>query len=171
MTERPRHLIDVGDLDDAELHALLERACDLATGATPARIGASVVNLFAEPSTRTRVSFELAAKRLGMDVVNIDLAGSSAVKGETLEDTLATFFSMGSAAVVLRQAENGRCSELAASAGRPPCLINAGEGTQAHPSQALLDAATLAARGIDFSGLRLAIVGDNPMLLADQDPE
>lgn len=160
MSDHPRHLIDLEDLDDSALEILLERACELASGAAPAHVAASVVNLFAEPSTRTRVSFELAARRLGMDVVNIDLAGSSAVKGESLADTLATVSAMGVDAVVMRQSENGRMRELLDVPGFRSSLINAGEGSVSHPSQALLDAATLRARGLDFAGLRVAIVGD-----------
>lgn len=160
MSEAKRHLIDVEDLDDAAVDALLERACQLARGASPEPIEASVVNLFAEPSTRTRVSFELAARRLGMDVINIDAVGTSVVKGETLADTLATIAAMGVDAVVLRQGENGRMRGLLDGLGARLSLINAGEGNVSHPSQALLDAATLKSRGIGFSGLRLAIVGD-----------
>lgn len=160
MSNQPRHLIDVEDLDDAALETLLKRACELASGDSPARVAASVVNLFAEPSTRTRVSFELAARRLGMDVVNVDSAGSSAVKGESLADTLATVSAMGVDVVVMRQSGNGRMRELLDVPDSRPSLINAGEGSVSHPSQALLDAATLRARGIDFSGLRLVIVGD-----------
>lgn len=160
MSNHPRHLIDVDDLDDSAIETLLERACELASGAAPAHVAASVVNLFAEPSTRTRVSFELAARRLGMDVVNVDSAGSSAVKGESLADTLATVSAMGVDVVVMRQSGNGRMRELLDVPGSRPSLVNAGEGSVSHPSQALLDAATLKARGIEFSGLRVAIVGD-----------
>ncbi len=156
---KPRHFLDLADFSDAEIEALLARSCQLAAGAGPARLQATIANLFYEPSTRTRVSFELAARRLGMTVANIELEQSSARKGETLEDTVATLGAMGVEAVVLRHPEDHRAERLAAAINGPK-LINAGDGTNAHPSQALLDAATVRARGIDFAGLKLAIIGD-----------
>ncbi|RFF28365.1 MULTISPECIES: aspartate carbamoyltransferase catalytic subunit [unclassified Wenzhouxiangella] len=154
-----RHLLDIDRLADDDIEHILNRACGLAAGGDAAAIKATVANLFYEPSTRTRVSFELAAGRLGMRVVNIELDHSSATKGETLEDTAATLAAMGVDGVVLRHPESHRVSQLAdvVSGLR---LINAGDGTHAHPSQALLDAAVLRARGVDFSGLKLAVVGD-----------
>lgn len=155
----PRHLLDLERLSDAEIEALLERSCQLAAGKEPTRLQATVANLFYEPSTRTRVSFELAARRLGMTVANIELEQSSTRKGETLEDTVATLGAMGVDAVVLRHPEEHRAERLAATINGPQ-LVNAGDGIHAHPSQALLDAATVRARGIDFAGLKLAIIGD-----------
>jgi len=154
-----RHLLDIDRLGDADIDRILERACALAAGGQPASIEATAVNLFYEPSTRTRVSFELAARRLGMTAVNVELERSSATKGESLEDTVATLAAMGADAVVLRHPESHRVARLAETVSGP-CLVNAGDGMHAHPSQALLDAATLKARGTDFSRLRLAIVGD-----------
>lgn len=154
-----RHLLDIDRLDDATIARLLERACALAAGAEPRSLGATVANLFYEPSTRTRVSFELAGGRLGLRVVNIELERSSATKGETLEDTAATLAAMGVDAVVLRHPESHRVEQLA-SAVSGLRLINAGDGTHAHPSQALLDAATLRKRGLDPAGMKLAIIGD-----------
>lgn len=154
-----RHLLDVDRLGDDDIERILNRACALSSGGEPARVAATVANLFYEPSTRTRVSFELAADRLGMRVVNIELEHSSTTKGETLEDTVATLSAMGVNGIVLRHPESRRVGQLAEAVSGVR-LVNAGDGTHAHPSQALLDAATLQARGIDFSRLKLAIVGD-----------
>lgn len=162
MTDRDRtsrHLLDVDSLDDADIERLLDRACELADGGAPSAVQATVANLFYEPSTRTRVSFELAAGRLGMRVVNIELERSSTTKGETLEDTAATLSAMGVDAVVLRHPESRRVEQLAASVADLR-LINAGDGSHAHPSQALLDAATLRACGLSLAGLKIAVIGD-----------
>lgn len=154
-----RHLLDIDRLGDDDIERVLNRACALAAGGRAGTIAATVANLFYEPSTRTRVSFELAGARLGMRVVNIELERSSATKGETLEDTVATLTAMGVDAVVLRHPESHRVARLAGAVGGVR-LVNAGDGTHAHPSQALLDAAVLRARGVALSGLKLAIVGD-----------
>jgi aspartate carbamoyltransferase catalytic subunit len=154
-----RHLLDIDRLDEATIERLLDRACALAAGAEPKSFGATVANLFYEPSTRTRVSFELAGGRLGLRVVNIELERSSATKGETLEDTAATLQAMDIDAIVLRHPESHRVERLAGAMSGLR-LVNAGDGTHAHPSQALLDAATLRKRGLDPAGLKLAIVGD-----------
>ena len=160
MNDSTRHLLDIDRLGDDDIEALINRACALAAGASPERLNASVANLFFEPSTRTRVSFELAAARVGMWPVNIEMAQTSTTKGESLEDTVATLAAMGIDCLVLRHAEIGVHSRLAATLPADVHLINAGEGARAHPSQALLDAATLRARGIDLAGLKLVIVGD-----------
>jgi len=156
-----RHLLDIAGLDDAALDHLLARAVALAAGAPVAARRGTVANLFFEPSTRTRVSFTMAARRLGLDVVDIDHSGSSASKGESLLDTVQTLAAMGIATIVLRHPDNGAAAELAEALGPAgPALINAGDGCHAHPSQALLDAATLIARGIAIQGLRVAVIGD-----------
>lgn len=155
-----RHLPDLNGLDTPALEGLVDRACALASGARPQRIDHSVVNLFFEPSTRTRVSFELAAGRLGMTVVNIELERSSATKGESLEDTVATLAAMGIGHLVIRHPETGLPNRLIPRLPPGLRLLNAGDGTGEHPSQALLDAATLRAKGVDFSRARVAIVGD-----------
>lgn len=155
-----RHLLDVDGLADRDIERLLDRACALAGGAEAGRVDATMANLFYEPSTRTRVSFEMAARRLGIRAVNIELERSSTTKGETLEDTVATLGAMRIEAVVLRHPESHRVERLAAETVSGVRLVNAGDGMNAHPSQALLDAATLRARGIPFQGLKLAIVGD-----------
>lgn len=154
-----RHLLDIDRLGDDDIERILNRACALAAGAAADAVNATVANLFYEPSTRTRISFELAAGRLGIRVVNIELEHSSATKGESLEDTVATLMAMGVNGVVLRHPESHRVGRLAKAVSGVQ-LVNAGDGTHAHPSQALLDAATLRSRGIDFGGLKLAIVGD-----------
>jgi len=155
-----RHLPDLNDLDAATLEGLVDRACALAGGAPPQVIEQSVVNLFFEPSTRTRVSFELAAQRLGMTVVNIELERSSATKGESLEDTVATLAAMGIGHLVIRHPETGLPRRLMPVLPAGLRLLNAGDGTGEHPSQALLDAATLRSNGLDFHHARVAIVGD-----------
>ncbi len=155
-----RHLLDVDSLSDADLSWLIERSCALASGAPPAELDRTVVNLFFEPSTRTRVSFELAALRLNMRVINVELERSSSTKGESLEDTAATLAAMGVDALVIRHPETGRCHDLAAALARPIHLLNAGDGSGHHPSQALLDLASLASANVKIEGSRVAIVGD-----------
>jgi aspartate carbamoyltransferase catalytic subunit len=160
MNDATRHLLDIDGLADDEIETLINRACDLAAGASAKHLGASVANLFFEPSTRTRVSFELAAARVGMQPINIEMAQASTTKGESLEDTVATLAAMGIDCLVLRHAEAGLHARLAAALPVGVHLVNAGEGSRAHPSQALLDAATLRMRDIETAGLKLAIVGD-----------
>jgi aspartate carbamoyltransferase catalytic subunit len=158
-----RHLLDIEHLDRTDIMALLARAGELAAGAGApcGKRGGTVANLFLEPSTRTRVSFQMAARRLGLDVINIEQQHSSASKGESLVDTARTLAAMGIRAIVLRHPENFAASNLASvlvddNVG----IVNAGDGQHAHPSQALLDAATLAHAGFEWSGLKLAIIGD-----------
>lgn len=160
MTDSTRHLLDIDHLADAEIEALINRACALAAGADPQHLDASAANLFFEPSTRTRVSFELAAGRVGIQPISIEMAQASTTKGESLEDMVATLAAMGIDCLVLRHAEIGVHARLVATLPADVHLVNAGEGTRAHPSQALLDAATLRARGIEPAGLKIAIVGD-----------
>lgn len=156
----PRHLLDVDGLEDRDLSWLVERTLALAQGARPAILDRTVVNLFFEPSTRTRVSFELAALRLGMRVINVELERSSSTKGESLEDTATTLAAMGVDALILRHPETGRCHRLAEGLSIDLKLLNAGDGSGHHPSQALLDVATLEAAGVVLAGARIAIVGD-----------
>lgn len=124
----------------------------------PALRGKTVVNLFFEPSTRTRTSFELAAKRLSADVINFTSSSSSMVKGETLLDTARNIEAMQADIIVLRHPSAGAAETLAQ--GVKSSVINAGDGWHEHPTQALLDLYTLRERGLDFRGLRVAIVGD-----------
>jgi aspartate carbamoyltransferase catalytic subunit len=124
----------------------------------PALRGKTVVNLFFEPSTRTRTSFELAAKRLSADVINFSPSASSVVKGETLLDTARNIEAMQADIIVLRHSAAGAAETLAR--GVKSSVINAGDGWHEHPTQALLDLFTLREKKLDFKGLRVAIVGD-----------
>ena len=124
----------------------------------PALRGKTVVNLFFEPSTRTRTSFELAAKRLSADVINFAQSSSSVVKGETLLDTARNIEAMQADIIVLRHSSAGAAEALAR--GVRSSVINAGDGWHEHPTQALLDLYTIRERGLQFDGLRVAIVGD-----------
>lgn len=159
------HLITLRDLAPAQILGLLDRAADLrqrfAAGTAPTALldGRTVVNLFFEPSTRTRTSFELAARRLGATVVNFDIASSSTSKGETLEDTLATLEAMGCDAFVVRHKENGTPARLARHARRA-AILNAGDGNHAHPTQGLLDALTIRDAKPRVGDLRVVICGD-----------
>lgn len=120
--------------------------------------GKAIVNLFYEPSTRTRTSFELAGKYLGADVVNITAGTSSVVKGESLRDTLLTIEAMGVDAIIIRHSADGAAQYAAQVVS--PVVINAGDGAHEHPTQALLDLFTMREAGKDFSRLKVAIVGD-----------
>ncbi len=162
-----RHLLTLEGLPRATLERLLDSAerlrADACNGtALRTRLaGRSVCTLFFEPSTRTRSSFHLAATRLGADVLNFDASTSSASKGETELDTLRTLEAMGVDGFAVRHAQGGAVAELAAHAGAGTALINAGDGRLAHPTQGLLDMLTLRqAKGVDFSKLTIAIVGD-----------
>ncbi|MBR1730488.1 MAG: aspartate carbamoyltransferase catalytic subunit [Selenomonadaceae bacterium] len=124
----------------------------------PTLRGKSIVNLFFEPSTRTRTSFELAGKYLSADVVSINTSSSSVVKGESLRDTLYTIEAMGVDAIVMRHKAEG-AADFAAKVVKP-VIINAGDGAHAHPSQALLDLFTIEQAKDQIDGLKIAIVGD-----------
>jgi aspartate carbamoyltransferase catalytic subunit len=159
-----RHLLTAAALSRDDALAILDTSVELAALADrpikklPTLRGRTVVNLFYEDSTRTRTSFELAAKRLSADVVNFSAAGSSVSKGESLKDTALTLQAMGADAVVIRHSASGAAHRLATwIAGS---VINAGDGTHEHPTQALLDAYTMRARLGRLEGLRVAIVGD-----------
>ena len=158
-----RHLLTLEDLPRDMLVALLDRAQHFADGRDDrSRLsGKAVCTLFFEPSTRTRLSFQRAAQRLGADVLNFDAATSSTTKGETARDTLKTIEAMGVHAFVVRHHEEGAVAELAQAAGGGTSLVNAGDGRNAHPTQGLLDMLTLRqAKGGDFSALKVLIVGD-----------
>lgn len=163
-----KHLLSISDLSKAEAIAILDTAQELSrTGEVkklPTLRGRTIVNLFAEDSTRTRISFEAAAKRLSADVINFSAKGSSASKGESLKDTAMTLQAMGADAVVIRHSASGAPQRLADSQWMSGSVINAGDGTHEHPSQALLDAFTirkhLSMGKRDLVGLSIAIVGD-----------
>jgi len=165
-----RHLLSIADLSKAEAISILDTATELARvsdGAVkklPTLRGRTIVNLFAEDSTRTRISFEAAAKRLSADVINFSAKGSSLSKGESLKDTAMTLQAMGADAVVIRHSASGAAQRLADNQWMSGSVVNAGDGTHEHPSQALLDSFTirkhLGMGGADLSGLNVAIVGD-----------
>lgn len=165
-----RHLLSISDLSKVETISILDTASELARvsdGAVkklPTLRGRTIVNLFAEDSTRTRISFEAAAKRLSADVINFSAKGSSLSKGESLKDTAMTLQAMGADAVVIRHSASGAAQRLADNQWMSGSVVNAGDGTHEHPSQALLDAFTirkhLGMGGSDLSGLSVAIVGD-----------
>jgi aspartate carbamoyltransferase catalytic subunit len=169
MTATPllRHLLCIRDLDRSQLERLLQRSQALREFALGAPLadaplaGRTVVNLFFEPSTRTRSSFELAGKRLGATVLNFDMANSSTRKGETLADTLYTLEAMGTDVFVVRHAADGVVAQLAEICATRSRLVNAGDGRSNHPTQALLDMLTIRQhKGLDFSTLKVALVGD-----------
>jgi aspartate carbamoyltransferase catalytic subunit len=165
-----RHLLSIADLDKVSAINILDTAAELARvsdGAVkklPTLRGRTIVNLFAEDSTRTRISFEAAAKRLSADVINFSAKGSSLSKGESLKDTAMTLQAMGADAVVIRHSASGAAQRLADCEWMSGSVVNAGDGTHEHPSQALLDAFTirknLGMGSSDLSGLSIAIVGD-----------
>ena len=164
---RLRHLLTLDGLPADALIELLDDAEALrpqALGGTSQRsalTGKTVCTLFFEPSTRTRSSFQLAAKRLGADTLNFNVATSSSSKGETALDTMRNLEAMGVNCFVVRHAENGAVAALAAGAHAGTGFINAGDGRSNHPTQGLLDMLTLRQRkGRDFSRLRVLIVGD-----------
>ena len=159
-----RHLLSTADLtrDDALLvldtAEEMARVTDQSIRKLPTLRGRTVVNLFFEDSTRTRTSFELAAKRLSADVINFSAKGSSVSKGESLKDTALTLEAMGADAVVIRHGASGAPHRLANWVRGS--VVNAGDGTHEHPTQALLDAYTMRSRLGRLDGLRVAIVGD-----------
>jgi aspartate carbamoyltransferase catalytic subunit len=168
-----RHLLDTKTLSREDALGILDIAEDMADTQSrevkklPTLRGKTVVNLFFEDSTRTRISFEAAAKRLSADVINFAAKGSSVSKGESLQDTAQTLQAMGADAVVIRHGASGAPRTLASSGWITAGVVNAGDGTHEHPTQALLDAFTMrkrrhgaASRGHDLESLRVTIVGD-----------
>lgn len=168
-----RHLLSVRDLDRAAAVEVLDVAEDMADVAgravpkLPTLRGRTVANLFFEDSTRTRLSFEAAAKRLSAEVITFTAKGSSVSKGESLKDTAQTIAAMGIDAVVLRHSASGAARTLAESGWIDAAVVNAGDGTHEHPTQALLDAYSIRkrlhgadSRGRDLDGVRVTIVGD-----------
>ncbi|MFI8595710.1 aspartate carbamoyltransferase catalytic subunit [Kocuria koreensis] len=171
-----KHLLDTRDLSLEEAVQVLDTADSMAEVGTrevkklPALRGRTVVNLFFEDSTRTRISFETAEKRLSADVINFAAKGSSVSKGESLKDTAQTLEAINADAIVIRHPASGAPARLASSGWISSPVINAGDGTHAHPTQALLDAMTLRqhrsrldgrpTQGSDLRGMRVALVGD-----------
>jgi aspartate carbamoyltransferase catalytic subunit len=159
-----RHLLSAADLSLEDATLILDTATEMAQVSDrtvkklPTLRGRTVVNLFFEDSTRTKTSFELAAKRLSADVINFAAKGSSVSKGETLKDTALTLEAMGSDAVVIRHSWSGAPVNLARIVRGS--VVNAGDGTHEHPTQALLDAFTMRQRLGHVEGLKVTIVGD-----------
>ena len=165
-----KHMLSINDLTYEEAIQILDTAQELNRVSDgpmkklPTLRGRTIVNLFYEDSTRTRISFEAAAKRLSADVINFSAKGSSVSKGESLKDTALTLQAMGADAVIIRHSASGAARRLADSEWTSGSVINAGDGTHEHPSQALLDAFTirkhLAHEERDLRGIKIAIVGD-----------
>ncbi len=168
-----RHLLDTRTLAKDDAMLILDTAEDMAATQQrevkklPTLRGKTVVNLFYEDSTRTRISFEAAAKRLSADVINFSAKGSSVSKGESLKDTAQTLQAIGADGVVIRHPASGAPERLARSGWIEAGVLNAGDGTHEHPTQALLDAFTMrrrlfgdASRGRDLDGISVVIVGD-----------
>ena len=143
------HLLSISDLSKDEALTILDTAGELArvtetpVKKLPTLRGRTVVNLFFEDSTRTRISFEAAAKRLSADVINFSAKGSSLSKGESLKDTALTLQAMGADGVVIRHPASGAAARLASQKWMTGAVVNAGDGTHEHPTQALLDAFTI----------------------------
>ena len=168
-----RHLLDTRTLAKDDAMLILDTAEDMAATQQrevkklPTLRGKTVVNLFYEDSTRTRISFEAAAKRLSADVINFSAKGSSVSKGESLKDTAQTLQAIGADGVVIRHPASGAPERLARSGWIDAGVLNAGDGTHEHPTQALLDAFTMrrrlfgdVSRGRDLDGISVVIVGD-----------
>jgi aspartate carbamoyltransferase catalytic subunit len=166
MTPRLRHLTTLEHLPRETIERLLDRAlslrdaCAHGTRRVGLLEGRTVLNLFFEPSTRTRTSFELAARRMGADVVNFDIGFSSTAKGEELFDTLHTLEAMHLDAIVVRHKVSGTPEELVRHAMSGVSVINAGDGNRAHPTQGLLDMLTIRTHRPDFDNLTVVICGD-----------
>lgn len=167
-----KHLISISDLSRTQAVGILDTAAEMAATQSrsirklPTLMGKTVVNLFFEDSTRTRMSFEAAARRLSADVINFSAKGSSLSKGESLKDTARTLDAMGADAIVVRSRASGSAHLLAHAGWIDKPIVNAGDGTHQHPTQALLDAYTLRrhltdhAPGTGLDGLHVVIVGD-----------
>lgn len=167
---RSPHLLSIKDLSVSEILEVLDTARELsritdgAMKKLPTLRGRTVVNLFFEDSTRTRLSFEAAAKRLSAEVINFSAKGSSVSKGESLKDTAQTLEAMGAELLIVRHSTSGAAARLAQSGWVSSHIVNAGDGMHEHPTQALLDAFTIRSHfpehDRDFTGLRIGIVGD-----------
>ena len=161
-----RHLLTLEGLSRSQIETLLTRAQKFvkAVGEPPVQkkslAGITVANMFTEPSTRTRVSFELAAKRLGADVVNLEVQLSSRVKGESMLDTIYTLEACHVDVFVIRDAESGVPGLVASHVQPHVSVLSAGEAHVSHPTQGLLDALTILQHKQKFDGLKIAIVGD-----------
>ena len=165
-----RHLLSAADLSRDDATAILDDADRFAQALLgrevkklPTLRGRTIITMFYENSTRTRVSFEVAGKWMSADVINVSATGSSVGKGESLRDTALTLRAAGADALIIRHSASGTAQQLAewtATADGGPSVINAGDGTHEHPTQALLDALTIRQRLGGIEGKRVVIVGD-----------
>ena len=156
-----KHFLEISQLSKEEINSLLNRALYFKKSKEfPHYPMHTVATLFYENSTRTRLSFELAAKKLGMTTLNFDVQHSSEAKGEEIEDTLQTLAAMGIDLFVLRHRQDGLPAELAANLKDSTHIINAGDGQHAHPSQAMLDLLTIKEKKPQFNELKIAIIGN-----------
>ena len=166
-----RHLLSATDLSRDEAVAILDDADRFRSALLgrdvkklPTLRGRTIITMFYENSTRTRVSFEVAGKWMSADVINVSSSGSSAAKGESLRDTALTLRAAGADALIIRHPASGAAQQLAEwtreADGAGPCVVNAGDGTHEHPTQALLDALTIRQRLGAIEGRRVVIVGD-----------
>ncbi|MBI3326117.1 MAG: aspartate carbamoyltransferase catalytic subunit [Nitrospinae bacterium] len=164
MTFRRKHILGTQGMDASEISYILEMTESFVEVSTrevkkvPTLRGKTIINLFYEPSTRTRTSFEIAGKRLSADVINISTSGSSVVKGESLKDTAMTLSAMAADVIVIRHSASGAPHFLARHV--PSSIINGGDGIHEHPTQALLDLFTIRQRKGTLGGLRVSIIGD-----------
>lgn len=156
-----KHFLEISQLSRLQIESLLNRALHFKDlNSYPSYAQHTVANLFYENSTRTRVSFELAANHLGMRVVNLDLQSSSESKGEVVEDTLQTLAAMGIRHFVIRHKQEGLQQRLASHLGDSVHIVNAGDGTHAHPSQAMLDMMTIMEQKPQLDKLKIAVLGN-----------
>ena len=166
-----KHLLSAADLSREDATAILDNADRFSQALLgrevkklPTLRGRTVITMFYENSTRTRVSFEVAAKWMSADTINVSASGSSVSKGESLRDTALTLRAAGADALIIRHSASGSAQQLAEWTAEPggggPAVINAGDGTHEHPTQALLDALTIRQRIGGFEGKRIVIVGD-----------
>ena len=166
-----RHLLSAADLTRDEATAILDDADRFRSALLgrdvkklPTLRGRTIITMFYENSTRTRVSFEVAGKWMSADVINVSSSGSSVSKGESLRDTALTLRAAGADMLIIRHPASGAAQQLAGWTVEPdgggPCVVNAGDGTHEHPTQALLDALTIRQRLGKIEGRRVVIVGD-----------
>lgn len=155
------HFLEISQLSRQQIESLLQRAIEFKDQKkVPSYSQHTVANLFYENSTRTRVSFELAAHNLSMYVVNLDLQSSSESKGETIEDTIQTLAAMGIQNFIIRHKQEGLQQKLANNLGNKVNIVNAGDGTHGHPSQAILDMITIAEQKPQLDKLKIAVLGN-----------
>lgn len=155
-----KHLTSIDDLTAQQVEKLLQRAMAFKAGAAKPQYATLVGHLFYENSTRTKISFEIAAHHLGMKVIHFDAPHSSENKGEIITDTVHNLAAMGVQQIVVRHTENGLPEKLRLACGEQVAVINAGDGQNEHPTQALLDLMTIASQKPDLSALKIAIVGN-----------